>query len=222
VKKLLLLTLLLVFFSGFSQDDKYNNLVLDRTTKARGFKGFSLGFLVQGQIKYPHPYYGPKVGGLYDDGAYHFTIDVYFKKFILGFQLSDEFLYLEKFDNGAAWKPRGFNGSYSSLTRAYWFNLGYNIINNINLKLGIGFRSGPKQPLTNRSFTASEVAENFDYENPLHIFNTSNSLNEFNEIDYSLSITYPIKVYDSFGIVPELGYTFKHAGLLTGFSIIYR
>tara|TARA_B110000977_G_scaffold34223_1_gene45722 strand:+ start:5644 stop:5976 length:333 start_codon:yes stop_codon:yes gene_type:complete len=79
--------------------------------------------------------------------AYHFTFDVYYKKIILSFQLSDEFLYLEKFDNGAAWKPRRFNGSFSSLTRSYWLTLGYNVINNFNLKLGIGFRNGSKQPL---------------------------------------------------------------------------
>ncbi len=89
------------------------------------------------------------------------------------------------------------------------------------MKLGIGFRSGSKQPLTNRSRKASEVAENFDYENPLIIFNTSDSLNDFSETDYSLSINYPITVYKRFGIVPEIGYTFKHGGLLTGISIIY-
>ena len=46
-------------------------------------------------------------------------------------------------------------------------------------------------------------------------------LNKFNEIDYSLSITYPLKVYGEFGIVPELGYSLKHGGILTGISIIY-
>ena len=200
----------------FSQESE----LVSNTSK--GFKGISIGLLFEGQTKYPNPYYGPNVGGLFDDGSYHFTVDVYYKKFVLGFQLSDEFLYLEKFDNGAAWKPRGFNGSYSSLTRSYWLTLGYNIINNINLKLGIGFRSGSKQPLTNRSRKASEVAENFDYENPLIIFNTSDSLNDFSETDYSLSINYPITVYKRFGIVPEIGYTFKHGGLLTGFSIVYQ
>jgi len=210
----LLLMLLPLFL--FSQESE----LVSNTSE--GFKGISIGLLFEGQTKYPNPYYGPNVGGLFDDGSYHFTVNVYYKKFVFGFQLSDEFLYLEKFDNGAAWKPRGFNGSYSSLTRSYWLTLGYNVINNINLKLGIGFRSGSKQPLTNRSRKASEVAENFDYENPLIIFNTSDSLNGFSETDYSLSINYPITVYKRFGIVPEIGYTFKHGGLLTGFSIVYQ
>ena len=216
--KFLFLFLFLTFVSyfSFSQDTE----LVSNTNE--GFKGISIGLLFEGQTKYPNPYYGPNLGGVFDDGSYHFTVDVYYKKFVFGFQLSDEFLYLERFDNGAAWKPRGFNGSFSSLTRSYWLTLGYNIINNINLKLGIGFRSGSKQPLTNRSRKASEVAENFDYKNPLIIFNTSDSLNDFSETDYSLSINYPIAVYKRFGIVPEIGYTFKHGGLLTGFSIVYQ
>jgi len=60
-----------------------------------------LGLLFQGQTKYPSAYYG-----LFNDGASHFIIDVYYKKYIIGFQLTEEFLYLQKFDdNGAAWKP---------------------------------------------------------------------------------------------------------------------
>ena len=31
------------------------------------FKGISLGFLVQGQTKYPSPYNGPEVRGLFND-----------------------------------------------------------------------------------------------------------------------------------------------------------
>ena len=42
------------------------------------------------QTKYTNPYYGPKVGGLYDELAYHSTFDVYYKKIILGVQLSVE------------------------------------------------------------------------------------------------------------------------------------
>ncbi len=204
-------------FFIFSQD--WNS----RGNSAEGFKGVSIGLLAQGQSKYPNPYYGPEVGGLHNDGAYHFIVDVYYNRLILGFQLSDEFLYLEKFDNGAVWKPRGFNGSYSSLTRAYWFTLGYNIIktSNINIKLGIGFRSGPNESITNKDYTASDIANGYDYSNPKSIFNTSQGLNKFSEIDYSLSINYPIKIYGKLGIVPELGYTVKHGGLLTGISIIY-
>jgi len=206
------------YFTGVSEP-KWN----EREGSDNGIKGVSLGVLFQGQTKYPSAYYGPRVDGLFNDGAYHFIIDVYYKKYIIGFQLTDEFLYLQKFDdNGAAWKPRGFNGSFSSLTRSYWFTLGYNIFGNLNVKTGIGFRSGPKESLTNKKFTATQVAENFDFLNPLNVINTLKNLEEFSEIDYSLSITYPIKVYGKFGLVPELGYTIKHGGLLTGISVIYR
>ena len=209
-------------FFLFSQEVR-NTLWNKKSDSGDGFKSVSIGFLFQGQTKYPNPYYGPEVVGLHDDGAYHFIVDIYYNRFILGFQLSDEFLYLEKFDNGAVWKPRGFNGSYSSLTRAYWFTLGYNIIktSNINIKLGIGFRSGPNESITNKDYTASDIANGYDYSNPKSIFNTSQGLNKFSEIDYSLSINYPIKIYGKLGIVPELGYTVKHGGLLTGISIIY-
>ena len=213
------LLILLLFCSFFSFSQEWNL----RTTTKKGLKGISVGLLFQGQSKYPNPYYGPEVGGLHDDGAYHFIVDVYYNRFILGFQLSDEFLYLEKFDNGAAWKPRGFNDSYSSLTRAYWFTLGYNIIktSNINIKLGIGFRSGPNESITNKDYTAAQVADGYDFSNPESIFNTSQTLDKFSEIDYSLSINYPIKIFGKLGIVPEVGYTIKHGGLLTGISIIY-
>ena len=213
------LLILLLFCSFFSFSQEWNL----RTTTKKALKGISVGLLFQGQSKYPNPYYGPEVGGLHDDGAYHFIVDVYYNRFILGFQLSDEFLYLEKFDNGAAWKPRGFNDSYSSLTRAYWFTLGYNIIktSNINIKLGIGFRSGPNESITNKDYTAAQVADGYDYSNPESIFNTSQTLDKFSEIDYSLSINYPIKIFGKLGIVPEVGYTIKHGGLLTGISIIY-
>ena len=217
MKRVIYILILLPIFS-FSQE--WNS----RSNSSEGLKGVSVGLLFQGQTKYPKPYLGPEVGGIYNDGAYHFIVDVYYNRFIIGFQLSDEFLYLEKIDNGAVWKPRGFNGSYSSLTRAYWFTLGYNIINysNINLKLGVGYRSGPKESFTNNNYTAAQVADGYDYSNPESIFNASQLLiNNFSEIDFSLSITYPIKIYRKFGIVPELGYTIKHGGLLTGVSIIY-
>ena len=213
------LLILLLFCSFFSFSQEWNL----RTTTKKGLKGISVGLLFQGQSKYPNPYYGPEVGGLHNDGAYHFIVDVYYNRLILGFQLSDEFLYLEKFDNGAAWKPRGFNDSYSSLTRAYWFTLGYNIIktSNINIKLGIGFRSGPNESITNKDYRAAQVADGYDFSNPESIFNTSQTLDKFSEIDYSLSINYPIKIFGKLGIVPEVGYTIKHGGLLTGISIIY-
>ena len=217
MKRVIYILILLPIFS-FSQE--WNS----RSNSSEGLKGVSVGLLFQGQTKYPKPYLGPEVGGIYNDGAYHFIVDVYYNRFIIGFQLSDEFLYLEKIDNGAVWKPRGFNGSYSSLTRAYWFTLGYNIIDysNINVKLGVGYRSGPKESFTNNNYTAAQVADGYDYSNPESIFNASQLLiNNFSEIDFSLSITYPIKIYRKFGIVPEVGYTIKHGGLLTGVSIIY-
>ena len=217
MKRVIYILILLPIFS-FSQE--WNS----RSNSSEGLKGVSVGLLFQGQTKYPKPYLGPEVGGIYNDGAYHFIVDVYYNRFIIGFQLSDEFLYLEKIDNGAVWKPRGFNGSYSSLTRAYWFTLGYNIIDysNINVKLGVGYRSGPKESFTNNNYTAAQVADGYDYSNPESVFNASQLLiNNFSEIDFSLSITYPIKIYRKFGIVPELGYTIKHGGLLTGISIIY-
>ena len=200
----------------FSQD--WN----DRAGSGIGFNGLSIGLILQGQTKYPNPYFGPEVTGIYNDGAYHFTLDIYYNKFLLGFQLSDEFLYIEKFDsNGSVWKPRGFNNSFSSHTRTLWLTLGYNIINNFNMKFGAGLRSGPKDQLTNKGYTSFEIANGYNYLNPENIFNTSKELDKFSEIDYSLSINHPIKVYGKFGIVPELGYAIRYGGLLTGISIIY-
>ncbi len=214
MKKRLIIFTLVPFFL-FSQE--WN----ERASSGEGLVGISLGLLINGQTKYPNPYIGPEVNALHNDGAYHFILDIYFNKFIFGFQLSDEFLYLEKFSNGAVWKPRGFNDSFSSLTRGYWLTLGYNIISNFNIKLGAGYRIGPIRQLINRNYSSENVAEGFNYSSPEIIFNTSTELKKFSEIDYSLSITYPFKVYGEFGIVPELGYTIKHGGLLTGISIIY-
>ena len=193
----------------------------DRVNSQPGFKGISVGFLLEGQSKYPTPYYGPEVNGLFNDGTYHFAIDIYYSRFLIGFQLSDEFLYLEKFQEGFVWKPRGFNQSYSSLTRSCWFTLGYNMIHNLNIKIGMGFRNGPIAALTNKKYTPLEVASGFNYSNPESIFNTSQTLDDFSELDYSVSINYPIKLYGKFGLVPELGYTIQHGGILTGISIIY-
>ena len=83
-----LFVMLLPLFS-FSQEVR-NALWNKRNELGDGFKGVSIGLLFEGQTKYTNPYYGPKVGGLYDEVAYHFTFDVYYKKIILGFQLSVE------------------------------------------------------------------------------------------------------------------------------------
>ena len=193
----------------------------DRASSGDGLVGISLGFLLEGQTKYPTPYYGPQRTGLYNDGAYHLTLDIYYNKFILGIQFAEEFLYLEQFDQGAVWKPRGFNESFSSLTRSYWINLGYNVLYNFNVKLGVGLRTGPHKQSIHRGSTAADVALGFDYTDPNSPYNTRASLNTFKEFDYALSITYPIRVYGKFGLVPELGYHVKHGGFLTGLSVIY-
>jgi len=223
MKKVILLALVLVSSSTFSQSDDFSNVVLDRTNNSPAFKGFSLGFLVQGQTKYPSPFYGPEVNGLFNNGAYHFIVDFYYKKILIGFQLTDEYLYLKKVDSsGAIWKPRGFNGNFSSLTRAYWVSLGYNVYKDLNLKLSVGFRNGPTNSILMNNKLASEVTEGYGYYEPSNVINQSeNLLDNYSEIDFSASINYPIKLYKNYGIVPELGYSFKHGGIITGLSIIF-
>jgi hypothetical protein len=193
----------------------------DRANSGDGLVGISIGFLIEGQTKYPTTYYGPQRTGFYNDGAYHLTLDIYYNKFILGIQFAEEFLYLEKFNQGGVWKPRGFNNSFSSLTRSYWINLGYNVFYNFNFKLGVGHRRGPQRQLIHRGSTASEVAFGYDYTDPNSPYNTRSSLNTYNEFDYSLSIAYPLRVYGKFGLVPALGYNVKYGGFLTGLSVIY-
>lgn len=222
MKKFILIILFLISPFVFPQSDDYSNVVLDRTTQSRAFKGFSLGLLIQGQIKYPHPYYGPKVNDLYNDGAYHFVVDFYIKKFIIGFQMTDEYLYLQTIDDvGAVWKPRGFNGSYSSLTRAYWISLGYNVFDNFNLKISIGFRNGPSESVLMKNKPPSDISNGYNYNDTSNIFNQStNSINKYSEVDFSVSVNYPVIIYRKIGIVPELGYSFKHGGLISGISLI--
>lgn len=210
--------LLILPFISYSQ----TNEVLERQGN-KFIKRFALGVLVQGQTKYPSPYYGPEVKSLYNDGSYHFMVDFYIKKFLIGFQLTDEYLYLEKTDgSGAIWKPRGFNKSYSSLTRAYWISLGYNVFNDINFKLSLGFRNGPSNSLFLNNKDSSEIAKGFNYEDPSNIFNQSvNYIDTYSEVDFSLSFNYPILIYKKFGVVPELGYSFKYGGIISGVSIMF-
>ena len=214
------LILLIIFFPLFSYSQQTD--VLARASM-RYIKGISIGFLVQGQTKYPSPYYGPKVKGLYNDGAYHFIFDIYISKLLLGFQLTDEYLYLEKTDsNGGVWKPRGFNNNYSSLTRSYWFSAGYNVYDNFNLKLSVGFRNGPSESILLKNATVSEIALGFDYSDPDNTFNQSTTFaDKYSEIDFSLSINYILQIHENFGIVPELGYSFKHGGIISGISIMF-
>jgi len=221
MKKLVFLALLVLPFFTFSQDKSENDVLEIENNKI--FKGFSLGLLVQGQTKYPTPYFGPEVSGLYNDGAYHYIVDFYIKNFLIGFQLTDEYFYIENIEpSGAVWKPRGFNGSYSSLTRAYWISLGYNVFNDLNLKLSVGFRNGPTKSLMMSDKNPSDIADGFHYDNPSSVFNQSvNSIDKYSEVDFSLSVNYPIKLYKNFGLVPELGYSFKYAGIMTGVSILF-
>ena len=201
-----LLVFILTPFFLFSQ--KWNN----RAISGDGLVGISMRFLVEGQTKYPNPYYGPEVNGLFNDSVYHFTFNVYYNKFVFAIQLAEEFLYVEKFNKNTTWKPKGFNGSFSSLIRSYWIKIGYNVIENFNLKFGLGIRNGPYKNVTNKTITAFEVAEWFDFLNPEIIYNTFQSLDRFNKLDYPVSVTYPIRVYQKFGIVPEIGYNFRHGG----------
>ena len=214
------LMFLIIFLPIFSYSQKTD--VLARASM-RYLKGVSLGLLVQGQTKYPSPYYGPEVKGLYNDGAYHFIADIYISNFLIGFQMTDEYLFLEKTDsNEGVWKPRGFNNSYSSLTRSYWVSLGYNVYDNFNLKTSIGFRNGPSESILLKNLSASEIAAGFDYSDPSIIYNQStNFVKKYSEIDFSLSINYLIPVHENFGVVPELGYSFKHGGIISGVSIMF-
>ncbi len=210
------LVLLLLPLLSFSQ--RWN----DRSKSWEGFKGISVGFLFETQTQYPDPYYGPEIKGLLNNGAYHFMIDFYVYNFSVGYHLTDEYLFLQKFDaSGAVWKPRGFNGDYSSLTKTHWITVGYQWIDNFYVKLGVGLRSGSKKPIILSSYTSSEVANNFDFSNPQIIYNTAEGLTNFSELDFLLSFSYTLKIIKNWGLVPEIGYSFKHSGVLTGMSIIY-
>ena len=84
MRSLFLLLMLLPLFS-FSQESE----LVSNTNE--GFKGISIGFLFEGQTKYPNPYYGPNLGGSFDDGSYHFTVDVYYKNSFLVFNYQMNF-----------------------------------------------------------------------------------------------------------------------------------
>ena len=66
---------------------------------------------------------------------------------------------MEKFNKNTKWKPKGFNGSFSSLIISYWIKIGYNVIENFNLKFALGTLNDPYKDITNKTFTAPEVAE---------------------------------------------------------------
>ncbi|MDA8948334.1 hypothetical protein N9H57_04270 [Flavobacteriaceae bacterium] len=214
---------------SFSQNSDWNK----REINTGFIEGLSFGFLVQGQTKYPTPYYGPEIKGLYNDGSYHIMLDLYIKKLILGFQLSDEFLYIENFEdvlldnNGVItsstlWKPRGYNGSFSALTRTLWISLGYVIFDKLNLKISTGFRKGPAESIFLKNKLAEQVALGYNYNNPDVIYNTSSDTqNSFSEVDFSVSLNYPINIYGRFGVVPEIGYSINYGGLMSGIALKY-
>ena len=77
-------------------------------------------------------------------------MDLYIKKLIIGLQITDEYFFLTGGDDSIIrWKPRGFNDSFSSLTRTLWFSLGYNIFSDFYLKVNIGQRRGPSEGIVN-------------------------------------------------------------------------
>ena len=105
---------------------------------------------------------------------------------------------------------------------SYWISLGYNVYDKFNLKLSVGLRSGPTKSLFLNNKTASEIALGYRYNDPSNIFNKSIlSSKKYSEIDFSLSINYIFQIYQNFGIVPEIGYTFNHGGITSGLSIMF-
>ena len=96
------------------------------------------------------------------------------------------------------------------------------IFNDINFKLSLGFRNGPSNILFLNNKDSSEIAKGFNYEDPSNIFNQSvNYIDTYSEVDFSLSFNYPILIYKKFGVVPELGYSFKYGGIISGVSIMF-
>lgn len=216
---------ILVPIFSFSQDWEYQeNIWNKRSNNVSIYRGTSIGFLFSGQNRYPQEYYGPEVQGLFNDGAYGIFIDVYVKKFILGFQLSDEYYFIAyEDDNGSIWKPRGFNGSFSSNTRSYWLTTGYAIWKQLYIKVNAGLRSGPVSAIFFKEVTAQEVADGFDFDSPFNYYNLkANELPNFSELDFSFTINYPVDVFNRWALVPEIGYSINYGGIMLGCGIKYK
>jgi hypothetical protein len=99
--------------------------------------------------------------------------------------------------------------------------LGYNVFDNFNLKISIGFRNGPSESVLMKNKPPSDISNGYNYNDTSNIFNQStNSINKYSEVDFSVSVNYPVIIYRKIGIVPELGYSFKHGGLISGISLI--
>lgn len=221
--------LILFLFSSFclhSQTWKEQSIEWNKRSgdTEKLLKSVSVGFLIQGQTKYPSPYLGPEINGKFNDGAYHFLIDIYLKKFIVGFQISDEYFFLEKInEDGSIWKPRGFNRSFSSLTRSYWLSLGYNIWNNLYIKTSLGLRSGYNDSLLYKNKTYEDVAIGYDFTDVSLFYNSNRSLiQDYSEKDFLVSINYLVKITGKLNLSPEFGYSINYGGITLGTSINYE
>lgn len=209
----------------YSQDWKYQQNVWNkRTDNINILKGVGSGFMFYGQTAYPEDYYGPEIAGIFSDGAYGYFIDVYLKKFILGIQFSDEYYFIAYEDNnGQIWKPRGFNGSFSSRTRSIWLSTGYAIWNILYIKINAGIRSGPSEAIIFKNTTFEKVASGFDFTDPFNYYNrNTNELPNFSELDFSFSMNYPFDILPQFSVVPEIGYTINYGALMLGLGIKYN
>ena len=220
--------IIFLFLSSYiySQDWKEQSIQWNRRSgdSEKLIKGFSVGFLIQGQTKYPSPYLGPEIKGKFNDGAYHFIIDLYLKKFILGFQISDEYFFIENVnDDGSIWKPRGFNGSFSSLTRGYWISFGYNIWDKLYIKSSFGFRTGPSNNLLNANKTFENVANGFNFTDTSLFYNSNRTLiQDYSEKDFLLSINYLIQIAGKLNFSPEFGYSYVYGGITFGSALHYK
>jgi hypothetical protein len=146
---------------------------------------------------------------------------LYVKKLIIGLQITDEYFFISGGnDSVIKWKPRGFNDSFSSLTRTLWFSLGYNIFSDVYLKVNIGGRRGPSEGIIHNNIPSNEVASGFDFNDVSSIYNNDDNLiNAFSEIDFSFGFNYSVAISDKLSLVPELGYSFNYGGVITGISL---
>lgn len=222
IKQIFTIVLLFIFFLSHSQEwkpekESWNH----RIGGGELLKSIGIGILVQGQTSYPEQYSGPAVSSLYNEGAYGIFMDLYIKKLIIGLQITDEYFFLTGGDDSIIrWKPRGFNDSFSSLTRTLWFSLGYNIFSDLYLKVNIGQRRGPSEGIVHSDTPSNEVASGFDFNDVSSIYNNEDNLiDAFSEIDFSFGFNYPVVISDKLSLVPELGYSFNYGGVITGISL---
>lgn len=209
----------------YAQDWKYQqNHWNKRSDNINILKGVASGFVFFGQTTYPDSYHGPEINGLFNDGAYGFYIDVYLKKFIIGIQLSDEYYFIAyEDDNGQIWKPRGFNGSFSSRTRSIWLTTGYAIWDPLYIKINAGVRTGPADAIIFKNTNPEWVASGFDFDDPFNYYNrNTNELPNFSELDFSFSINYPFTLFSQFSILPEIGYAINYGSFMMGLGVKYN